>query len=381
MSPSEGRKQTSHGRMRLLWTLTLASTRMYLRQREAIIWSIILPLFVIFLFGLVNFDGTTHVSVGVVNEAGPAASPLVERLKAIDALKVREGPRDEEFQAMHRGERDMLLFIGPEYAPGGTRGLVVNVDSAAKPRETQLGLILLRTVTDRLAATAGAASPGDLSPARDVVASRPIVVTSIRSRAIRYIDFLLPGMISLSIMQLGIFGVAFGFVSLKKRGILRRLSVTPMRPSDFIIAQVATRVFVLLVQMTVLIAVGVLFFHMRIEGNPLLMGLLAVLGAVVFLSIGFALAGISKSEDQVAPLANVISVPMMVLSGVFFSRASLPGFIRTITDFFPLTFLADGMRAVATEGATLLQILPQVGGLAVWGVLTVVLAARLFRWE
>jgi ABC-2 type transport system permease protein len=329
----------------------------------------------------VNFDGTTHVSVGVVNEAGPVAAPLLERLRAIDALQVKEGPRDDEFQAMHRGERDMLLFIGREYVPGSTRGLVVNVDSAAKPRETQLGLILLRTVTDRLAATGGVPSPGDLPSARDIVASRPIVVTSIRSRAIRYIDFLLPGMISLSIMQLGIFGVAFGFVSLKKRGILRRLSVTPMRPSDFIIAQVATRVVVLLAQMTVLLLVGVLFFHMRIEGNPLLMEILGVLGAVVFLSIGFALAGVSKSEDQVAPLANIISVPMMVLSGVFFSRANLPGFLRTITDFFPLTFLADGMRSVATEGATLVQILPQIAGLAVWGVISVALAARLFRWE
>jgi len=71
----------------------------------------------------------------------------------------------------------------------------------------------------------------------------------------------------------------------------------------------------------------------------------------------------------------------MVLSGVFFSRANLPGILRTITDFFPLTFLADGMRAVATEGASLVQILPQIGGLAVWGVICVALAASLFRWE
>jgi ABC-2 type transport system permease protein len=268
---------------------------------------------------------------------------------------------------MARGERDMLLLIGQEYVQGSTRGLAVTVDSAAKPRETQLGLILLQTATDRLFSYA--ATP------------EPVTITSIRSRTIRYIDFLLPGMISLSIMQLGIFGVAFGFVSLKKRGILRRLSVTPMRPSDFIIAQVATRVFVLIAQMSVLILVGVLFFHMRIEGSPLLMALLAVLGAVVFLSIGFALAGVSKSEDQVAPLANIISVPMMVLSGVFFSRASLPGFLRTVTDFFPLTFLADGMRAVSTEGATFVQVMPQVAGLAVWGVLMVALASRLFRWE
>ena len=374
-------------RIRLLWKLTLTSTKMYLRQREAIIWSIVLPLFVIFLFGLVNFDGTTRVSMGVVNEAGSAADPLLARLKGIDAIKVTDGPRDEEFEAMARGERDMLLFIGREYAQGSTRGLVVNVDSAAKPRETQLGLILLQTVTDRLSASRAATSSIGAPESREVTAPggepppQPITVTSVRSRTIRYIDFLLPGMISLSIMQLGIFGVAFGFVSLKKRGILRRLSVTPMRPSDFIIAQVVTRVFVLIAQMTVLLVIGVLFFHMRIEGNPLVMAVLAVLGAVVFLSVGFALAGISKSEDQVAPLANIISVPMMVLSGVFFSRANLPGFLRTITDFFPLTFLADGMRAVATEGASIVQVLPQIGGLAVWGVICVALAARLFRWE
>ena len=390
----------------MLWKLTLASTKMYLRQREAIIWSIVLPLFVIFLFGLVDFDGTTRVSMGIVNEAGPAATPLLDRLKDIDALKLTEGPRDEEFEAMSRGERDMLLLIGQEYVPGSTRGLAVSVDSAAKPRETQLGLILLQTATDRLASSAGASRPGPSSrspgaasregapttegisvpgegppPGGQAAAPEPVTITSIRSRTIRYIDFLLPGMISLSIMQLGIFGVAFGFVSLKKRGILRRLSVTPMRPSDFIIAQVATRVFVLIAQMSVLILIGVLFFQMRIEGSPLLMALLAVLGAVVFLSIGFALAGVSKSEDQVAPLANIISVPMMVLSGVFFSRASLPGFLRTVTDFFPLTFLADGMRAVSTEGATFVQVMPQVAGLAVWGVLAVALASRLFRWE
>jgi ABC-2 type transport system permease protein len=373
-------------RIRLLWRLTLASTKMYLRQREAIIWSIVLPLFVIFLFGLVNFDGTTRVSMGVINEAGPAADALLARLRHIDALKLTDGPRDEEFQAMARGERDMLLFIGKEYVPGGTAGLVVNVDSAAKPRETQLGLILLQTVTDRMSATGGAGPPEargseGVTTAGTSPAPQRITITSVRSRTIRYIDFLLPGMISLSIMQLGIFGVAFGFVSLKKRGILRRLSVTPMRPSDFIIAQVATRVFVLLAQMSVLLAIGVLLFGIRIEGNPLVLALLAVLGSVVFLSVGFALAGISKSEDQVAPLANIISVPMMVLSGVFFSRANLPGFLRTVTDFFPLTFLADGMRAVAIDGASIGHILPQIGGLAVWGVIAVALASRLFRWE
>ncbi|MTW25859.1 ABC transporter permease, partial [Streptococcus pneumoniae] len=83
--------------------------------------------------------------------------------------------------------------------------------------------------------------------------------------------------------------------------------------------------------------------------NMIIVGLL---GGVVFLSIGFALSGISKSEDQVAPLANIITLPMMMLSGVFFSRSSLPGFAHVVTDFFPLTYLADGLRSIAIEGAT-----------------------------
>ena len=360
------------GRAKLIWKLTVASTTMYLRQREAIIWSLVLPVFVILLFGLVQFDGTTRVSMGIVNEAGPAADSLLHRLESIDALRVTEGRREDEVEAMSLGERDMLVFIGKEYVPGSTRGLAVNVDSAAKPRETQLGMILLEAALERIDRASAGGRP---------IGENHVTVSSIRSRTLRYIDFLVPGMISLSIMQLGIFGVAFGFVSLKKRGILRRLSVTPMRPSDFIIAQVATRVVVLLVQMSALLFIGVFLFDLRVEGNPITMAVLAVLGAVVFLSIGFALAGVSKSEDQVAPLANIISVPMMVLSGVFFSRGSLPAFLRTVTDVFPLTFLADGMRAVVIDGATIVQILPEIAGLALWGAVTVTVAARLFRWE
>jgi ABC-2 type transport system permease protein len=106
-----------------------------------------------------------------------------------------------------------------------------------------------------------------------------------------------------------------------------------------------------------------------------------MLGAVVFLAMGFALAGISKSEDQVAPLANIITLPMMLLSGVFFSRANLPGFVRTLTDFFPLTYLADGMRSIAIDGASLVQVGPQLLGLVVWSIISCVLAVRMFRWE
>jgi ABC-2 type transport system permease protein len=182
-------------------------------------------------------------------------------------------------------------------------------------------------------------------------------------------------------MQLGIFGVAFGFVQLKKRGILRRLWVTPIKPSDFILGQVAMRLVVVMLQICIIIGAGLLFFDFHFIGNFLELFLVGLLGAVVFLSIGFALAGISKSEDQVAPLANIISLPMMLLSGIFFSRNNLPGVIHTITDFFPLTYLADAMRGIAIDGATIPEVIPQLLGLSIWCIISTTLAIRMFRWE
>jgi ABC-2 type transport system permease protein len=127
--------------------------------------------------------------------------------------------------------------------------------------------------------------------------------------------------------------------------------------------------------------VGILFLHLHLVGDLGLMTLLAILGAIVFLSIGFALAGFSRSEDQVAPIANLISVPMILLSGVFISRTHLPWPIHALTEVFPLTFLVDGMRAVALDGASLLGVWPQILGLVIWSAIAILLASKFFRWE
>jgi ABC-2 type transport system permease protein len=134
-------------------------------------------------------------------------------------------------------------------------------------------------------------------------------------------------------------------------------------------------------QVLIMIGAGVLFFNLHFIGSIFNMIVVGLLGGVVFLSIGFALSGISKSEDQVAPLANVITLPMLMLSGVFFSRSNLPGFAHVVTNFFPLTYLADGLRSIAIEGATLSGVFPQLLGLAVWSVITLFIAVKAFRWE
>ncbi len=357
--------------MRIQWMLTLASLKMFIRQREAILWTILFPLLVVILFGFVRFNGVGKIELGVVNEAGAQGADLLSRIKAVRTIEVSEGTRDSEMAELGKGERDLVLIIPAGYAPaGGATDLTAFGDLEAKPQVTQLGGLVLQRVLDE---TTFAAAPG---VRRSTLSTLPF-----KSRNLTYIDFLLPGILSMSIMQMGIFGVAFSFVSLKKRGILRRLWVTPIRPGDFIIAQVAMRLLVLLVQMTIMVGVGVLFLNLHFIGNLALICLLGILGGVVFLGFGFSLAGISKSEDQVAPLANIITLPMLALSGIFFSRSNLPGFVRAATSVFPLTFLADGLRSVAIDGAAVAQVMPQILGLALWGAVSCALAIRLFRWE
>lgn len=354
--------------MRMKWKLTVACIKMFFREKEAVFWTVFLPLFMIVLFGLVKFD-PARIELGIVNEAGPQGGELRKSLMSISTVTIHEGTREAELHALGKGERDVVLFFPTNFDIRNVARIQVFTNDA-KPQEAQLGILLVQQVMDKIVFDR---SPG-LS--RPVVQAQPV-----KSRKLSYMDFLVPGILAMSIMQMGIFSVAFVFVDLKKRGILRRLRVTPVNPNDFIFAQIITRLLVLLMQIVTLTAVGIFFFHLNFAGNLLNMFVIGILGAIVFLGIGFAVAGISKSEEQVAPLANVITMPMLLLSGVFFSRTNLPGFAHSVTNYFPLTYLADAMRSVAIDGSSLFQIYPQIIGLIVWCGISTVLAVRFFRWE
>lgn len=355
--------------MRLKWKLTVASIKMFFRQKEAIIWSIIFPALMMTLFGFAKFGGVGRLDVGLVNDAGKEGHAVVGALQKVEALRVREGGKEEELKALELGDRDIVLIVPSMFSFERTRTLTVLANDA-RPQESKLAALLVQRVLD------------EFTFEKTPVPNRVLLdVQPVKGRNLTYVDFLVPGVLSMAIMQMGIFGVAFGFVSLKKRGILRRLWVTPIKPGDFIFAQVVTRLVLVMLQIVLMVAYGVLAFDLHFIGSFWNMFIVGLLGAVIFLAIGFALAGVSKSEDQVAPLANVISLPMMALSGIFFSRAALPGVVRSITDFFPLTYLADGMRSIAIDGASLGDISTQLVGLLVWCVIACGLAVRMFRWE
>ena len=187
-------------------------------------------------------------------------------------------------------------------------------------------------------------------------------------------------MVALTIMQLGLFSVAFGFVQLKRTGALRRLFATPTNPTYFLGAQVTSRLIIGEAQVLILLGIG-LWFGLQLVGSVALLLAVAALGSIVFLAMGFGVAGWAKNEDQAAPVANLISLPMTFLSGVFFPREAMPDFLQRITDFLPLTYLAEALRKITNDGAGVADLSNDVLGLTVWAVIAFLIALRLFRWE
>jgi ABC-2 type transport system permease protein len=185
----------------------------------------------------------------------------------------------------------------------------------------------------------------------------------------------------MSIMQTGLFGVVFTFVQWKQRGILRRLMATPMRVSDFFFSQLVARMTTVALQLVILLVVGLLVFHIHFAGNFLYLLFVGILGGAIFLAIGLAISGYAKTEDAAAPIANIISLPLMFLSGVFFARSNLPDWLQAITQYSPLTYVADALRSISIDGASLWAVRTDLIGIFVWLAVAVLLATRLFRWE
>ena len=354
------------------WVLTVASLKMWYRDRQAIFWTFFLPLVLMLIFGILNFGDLGAVDLGVVDRARNEASEgLVTGLEELETFDLTtDGTEETEQQALSDGDRDLVLVIPREFAqPGGpiTVQLFYNV---GQTRQTQVGQSVIRQLLDEMTFALS-----DV-PSRFIVEDQPV-----QSRNLRFIDFLMPGIVAMSIMQMGLFSVAFTFVQMKNRGILRRLRATPVHPGSFLFGQVVTRLSVSILQTLVLIGVAVVFFNVEIAGNMAYVLLLALLGGGVFVSLGFAVSGWARSEDVAAPIANVIALPMMFLSGVFFPRTAMPGALESVTDFLPLTYLIDALRNVAIDGEVLWSQGWNVLGLAVWLIITFVVAMKLFRWE
>ncbi|MFQ3264139.1 MAG: ABC-2 type transport system permease protein, partial [Colwellia sp.] len=200
-------------------------------------------------------------------------------------------------------------------------------------------------------------------------------------KSIRYVDWVLPGILGMNMMFSCLFGVGYVIVRYRKNSVLKRLKATPLSSFEFISAQLFSRLFIVMFMSTVVYCGCNIFFDFFMLGSYLDLFIIGVLGAFCLISLGLLVASRSKSEELIGGLLNLTSWPMMMLSSVWFSLEGAPNGLKVLANFMPLTHLVAGARAVITEGATLSDISFHVNVLLLMSCIFLVLGASFFSWN
>jgi ABC-2 type transport system permease protein len=356
--------------------LTIASLKMYFRNKTALFFSLFFPIVFITVFGLIFKNNGSTFKIDVTNRSNTSlATAFEQQLKKVPAFKIKDVSESQASDDLNKGGVDLTVLVpsnfGAENHGQPAPSKVIAHYNAGRPGNGQAAAQIVQELT------------GGFNQA---ITHTPTVVSvdasGVKTKNLTYIDFLLPGMIGLSIMQIGIFSVAFAFVSYKTTGMLRRIQATPTRPGYFLTAQGITRLIMAVLQTALLATIGIALFSFHLApANYLSFFVLALLGSAVFQAFGFAIAGWADNEDQAQPVAQLIQFPMMFLSGTFFPRDGFPPVLNFITGFLPLTYLADALRHVANDNASLWAVRGDLLGLLVWGVIASLIAIKLFSWE
>jgi ABC-2 type transport system permease protein len=251
---------------------------------------------------------------------------------------LHEGPKNEEIEALQRGKRLVVVVVPRrKAAEGPVQPLEIPVYyDPGKAATTQ---VLIGSIRELLTEV-----ERGMTGAPKLLVAKPVKASVVK---LRNIDYLLPGILAMSLMQLGLFG-ALNFVSLRERKIIRRLGATPLPRSMMLWSEVVVRLGVGLFQTATLFLLGFLVFGMTVTGN--LLGLLGAvtLGACVFITLGYFLVSFTKTEESAQGLIQVVQFPMMFLSGIFFPVETMPAFLKPVVNAIPLTYLGDILRNVMT---------------------------------
>ena len=194
-------------------------------------------------------------------------------------------------------------------------------------------------------------------------------------------DYTFSGILGFTLLSLGIFGPTTVFPRLKQRGVLRRYQTTTLKVWKYFTGNVISNAAVGLLALVVMYGAAVLFFDLNMRGSYFNLAFVVLLGTIMLFGIGLALGGWAKNENQAAPLAQLVTLPMMFLSGVFFPTFLMPELLQSITKFIPLTPVIDSVRLVITENANLVDLAPQLAVMTAWTVVIYVIAFKVFRWE
>ncbi|WP_286235058.1 ABC transporter permease [Thalassotalea sediminis] len=315
----------------------------FVRDKSSLGWSLLFPVILLVVLSFVfSGDGKAAYKVGVINIAQTDSSFL--DTKYIDFVDYQDVTLAQTKLSQH--SLDLVIdFQRQQYwinqdSPNGY--LVEKIFLASQP-----GFEALTTMGEK----------------------------------IRYVDWVLPGILGMNMMFSCLFGVGYVIVRYRKNAVLKRLKATPLTALEFVSAQLTSRAIIVMLTSSVIYAGCNVFFDFYMLGSYFDLFIVGILGAASLITLGLLMASRSKSEELTGGLLNLVSWPMMMLSGVWFSLEGAPKSLQFFADFLPLTHLVSGARKIITEGASLADVSYHLTIMSVMTILFLSLGAYLFNWN
>lgn len=343
--------------MRKLLALIGARNKEFYRDRTALIWTLVFPFIVLAGFAY-GYSGKQEPVLRV--RAAPSTAlqhPALRDLAAVPGLEVAGS--DDEPAALAALERYQLDLIVSAAADEARLSYAVNADS-------DRGRLAERLFRD---AAARQATPPALEP------------RAVTGRRIRYADWLLPGLLAMNLMFGSMFGVGYVVVRYRKNGVLKRLRATPLSAFQFLTAQVVSRVLLMLVTSFMVLGGAAILIGFRPQGSLLALAVFVAVSSGAMISLGLVVAARIATEEVAEGLLNLMTWPMIFLSGIWFSLDGASTWVLWAAKLMPLTHVVDGLRAILLEGAGLALLVPQITVLLVLAVVFLGVGAAIFRWR
>jgi ABC-2 type transport system permease protein len=347
-----------NGRWAGYWHLLASRMKEMKREPEVIFWVFGFPLLLALGLGIAFRNKPANVnSIAVVGSGAQQVLSLIDRSPQKASIKAEVLEEAAALKGFRVGKYDLVV------ESDGT-GAYKYVYDPGRPES-----VLSRSEVDH--ALQAAAGRQDALTTVSVTSSEP---------GSRYIDFLIPGLIGMNVMNAAMWGIGFAIVDMRQRKLLKRFVATPMRRSDFLLALASSRLILMTVEVGMLLGFGALVFQMRVLGSIATILLIGAIGALGFAGLGLLTASRSQKIESVSGLINLVMMPMWIFSGVFFSYERFPAVIQPFIKALPLTALNDALRATILEGASLGAQSGRLLVLALWGGISFVLAVKWFRW-
>jgi ABC-2 type transport system permease protein len=355
--------------------------KMTLRQREALFWLFLFPVLLMVILGFVfGASGEVKLRIGVVDLDGSPVSEAItgfftsEDPRIKDALIVETGSEDEERAALKDGDRNGIIIIPEgfgERVMAGEQAEITIIINQSEVSTAQITSSTLRGILENIGQ--------GMSGAPELIEVNEEAAQDVKD--FEYIDFMVPGILAMVLMFGGLAGYSLEIATYREKGILRRIKVSPLSLPTFLAGGIVNVLIFTLLQTVLLLTLGTLAFNLKISGNYLYIAILVIVGALSFLALGFLIASITKNVRSAGLASQAIAMPMMFLSGIFFSVEWVPTPLKVIAQCMPLYYLGNGLREVMINSASLLDVWVDILVLVAMGAIAFIASIRFFRWE